>query len=121
MGEFYEKRESYDSLITRLKIEENVNIINRYLPNEELESYLTAADLVVLPYISASQSGILQLAFSSLTPVIVTDVGGLPEVVKDGHTGYIVPSRSSDALAKAIVKFFSEGEKISWKKILRVN
>ena len=71
-----------------------------------MEDYFLAADLVVLPYVSATQSGIVQIAYNYDRPVVSTNVGGLPEVVRDGETGYLVPPGDPQALADAIIRFF---------------
>ncbi|MCH7549762.1 MAG: glycosyltransferase [Candidatus Krumholzibacteriota bacterium] len=109
VGEFYEDRVPYETLISELDIGDRVRIVDRYVPNEEVEKYFKASDLVVLPYRSATQSGIVQTAFSFKIPVIVTRVGGLPDVVIDGKTGYIVPPDDPPALGAAIRRFFDEG------------
>jgi glycosyltransferase involved in cell wall biosynthesis len=83
-----------------------VIIVDKYIPNEEVGLYFSAADVVVLPYISASQSGIIQIAYGFNRPVITTDVGGLPDVVEDGVTGFIVPARNSKALSDSIIRYF---------------
>ena len=67
-----------------------------------------AADAVVLPYLSATQSGIIQIAYNFDKPVIATNVGGLAEVVIDGKTGFIVPPDNAPALAKAITRYYGE-------------
>ena len=64
--------------------------------------------MVVLPYESATQSGIVQIAYGFGKPVVVTDVGGLPDVVSDDKTGYIVPPQDSGALAGAVIRYFTE-------------
>jgi len=110
VGEFWEDKEKYIDLIKQLGIENYVHIIDRYVPNEEVDLYFSVADVVVLPYISATQSGIIQIAYGFDKPVITTNVGGLPDVVKDGETGFIVPSGDANALSKAIVSYF-EGNK----------
>jgi len=79
------------------------------VPDESVGEYFAASDLVVLPYVSATQSGITQVAYAFGLPVVSTDVGGLPEVVRDGETGYIVPSRDETALAGAVVEYFTGG------------
>lgn len=81
-----------------------------YTPDREVEKYFAAADLVVLPYISATQSGIVQIAYGFTKPVVVTDVGGLPDVVEDGSTGYIVEPGNSEAIAAAVIRFFKENQ-----------
>ena len=72
--------------------------------------YFAAADIVVLPYESATQSGIVQIAYGFEKPVIATKVGGLPEVVLDGKTGYVVPPKDHHALAEAVCRFFRENK-----------
>jgi glycosyltransferase involved in cell wall biosynthesis len=110
VGEFWDDKEKYTDQIKQLGIEKYVRIIDRYVPNEEVNLYFSIADVVVLPYISATQSGIIQIAFGFDKPVITTNVGGLPDVVKNGETGFIVPAGDANALSKAIVSYF-EGNK----------
>jgi glycosyltransferase involved in cell wall biosynthesis len=114
VGEFYEDKEPYQRMIQKLGIERSIRMVDRYVPNEEVSLYFSAADVVVLPYISASQSGIVQVAFGMERPVITTRVGGIPDVVSEGKTGYIVPPRDSTALADAILRFFREGTSVDW-------
>jgi glycosyltransferase involved in cell wall biosynthesis len=109
VGEFYDDRSRYDALVRDLGLGERVKIVAEHVPDEEVGEYFAAADLVVLPYVSATQSGITQVAYAFGLPVVSTKVGGLPEVVRDGETGYIVPSRSESALAGAVVRYFTEG------------
>ena len=133
VGEFYEKREPYDEQISGLSIGEHVRVVDEYVANEEVEKYFKAADLVVLPYLSATQSGIVQTSYSFGKPVVVTEVGGLPDVVTDGETGYVVPKNDAEALAAAIVRFFDEDqgarmtdniragrERFSWQRCVNV-
>jgi glycosyltransferase involved in cell wall biosynthesis len=108
VGEFYEPRAPYDALIASLGLESCVRVVDRYVPNEEVGAYFRAADVVVLPYLSATQSAIVQTAYSFGTPVVVTSVGGLPDVVADADTGFVVPPEAPDALAAAMVRFFAE-------------
>lgn len=108
VGEFYEDRGRYDALIERLGIGARLRVVDRYVPNEDVEMYFKAADVAVLPYRTATQSGIVQTAYSFHLPVIVTRVGGLPDVVRDGETGYVVPPDDPEALADAIRRFYSE-------------
>jgi glycosyltransferase involved in cell wall biosynthesis len=84
-----------------LGIEDHVTLVDRYIANEEVGVYFSAADAVVLPYITATQTGIVQIAYAFGKPAIVTNVGGLPEVVEDGKTGFVVEARSPRALADA--------------------
>jgi glycosyltransferase involved in cell wall biosynthesis/SAM-dependent methyltransferase len=105
-GEFWKNKADYETLIRERGLERNVRLVDRYVPNEEVGTYFAACDAVVLPYVGASQSGIVQLAYEFARPVIATTAGGLPDVVEDGATGYLVPPRDSRALAEAIVKMF---------------
>jgi glycosyltransferase involved in cell wall biosynthesis len=108
IGEFWDDKSPYLKLIEELGIAQAVTIVDRYIPNEELGLYFSAADVVVLPYVDATQSGVTQLAYGFEKPVITTLVGGIPEVVKDGETGLIVPPQDSEALGEAIVRYFEE-------------
>ena len=110
VGEFGADRENYQNLICELKIEDQVQVHDSYTPDREVEKYFAAADLVVLPYTSATQSGIVQIAYGFTKPVIVTNVGGLPDVVEDGSTGYIVEPENPEEIAEAVVRFFRENQ-----------
>lgn len=105
VGEFYDNPTEYEELINSLGIKEDVKMINQFVPNEEVEKYYNSSDLVMLPYRSATQSGILNVAYGFLKPVIVTDVGGLSEFVIEGKTGLIVAPESEQALSDGVDKF----------------
>jgi len=109
-GEFYEDEEKYIQQIKELGLEQAILLKTDYIPNEEVGLYFTAADVTVLPYLSATQSGIIQIAYNFDKPVITTDVGGLPEVIEPGKTGFIVPAADNHALAQAIIRFFRARE-----------
>jgi len=110
VGEFYEGKERYLAQIEKLGIGERVVVVDSYVPNEEVEKYFAACDVLALPYLSATQSAIVQVAYSFDRPVIVTAVGGLPEVVDDGVTGYVIPKEDPDALSDAITRFFGQDD-----------
>lgn len=110
VGEFGSDKEDYLKLIRELGIEDRVRVQDSYTPDREVEKYFAAADLVVLPYTSATQSGIVQIAYGFTKPVVVTDVGGLPDVVEDGKTGYVVEPGKPEALTGAVVRFFRENQ-----------
>jgi glycosyltransferase involved in cell wall biosynthesis len=78
-------------------------VYNDYISEEQVSTLFLQASVVALPYIDASQSGVIPLAYTSMKPVVATTVGGLPEIVDDGRTGYLVPPRDERALASAIV------------------
>jgi len=105
-GEFYDERQRYFEIITALGLATRVRVIDKYIPNEEVEIYFTACDLVILPYVSGTQSGIVQIAYSFCKPVVCTRVGGLPEVVVEGKTGFVVNPEDPHALAGAILTFY---------------
>lgn len=108
VGDFGEDREEYIQLIEQEQIGDYVQMVEGYIPDKEVEKYFAASDLVVLPYESATQSGIAQIAYGFELPIVATAVGGLPEVVLDGKTGYVVPPEDDQALGEAVVRFFKE-------------
>lgn len=91
-----------DGVITSSNIPQNTILINRFIEDEEINAIFKIAHVVVLPYISATQSGVIPLAYFYGKPVIATNVGALPEAVIHGETGLIVPPRDSSALRYAI-------------------
>lgn len=105
VGEFYEPRDRYARWLEDPALREKIVVVDRYVANEEVGTYMAAADAVVLPYRSATGSGIAQVAFGAGVPVIATRTGGLEEVVEDGVSGLLVPPASPDALARAIERF----------------
>ncbi|MSP12509.1 MAG: glycosyltransferase [Chloroflexi bacterium] len=107
-GEGWRNAPDYAAQIAKLNLSSRVTWINRYLPDEELKIYLDAADVAVLPYRSATQSGVVQLAFGGGLPVISTQVGGLAEAVEHGVTGLLVPPEDPLALAQAITSYYAD-------------
>jgi glycosyltransferase involved in cell wall biosynthesis len=83
---------------------------NEYVPDDKRTALFRQASIVVLPYIDASQSGVIPLAYTFAKPVVVTTIGSLPEMVEHGHTGYLVPPRDEQALADAIVPLLQDQE-----------
>lgn len=77
---------------------------NEFIPEDRAAAYFSRASVVVLPYIEASQSGVIPMAYSAGKPVVATTVGGLPEMVEHGRTGYLVPPRDSAQLAEAVIR-----------------
>jgi glycosyltransferase involved in cell wall biosynthesis len=77
---------------------------NEFISEERTADYFRRASIVVLPYIEASQSGVIPLAYSAAKPVVATEVGGLPEMVEHGRTGYLVAPRSASQLADSVVR-----------------
>ena len=106
-GEFYTDREPYLRQIAELGLQEDVVLHARFIPDEEVRYYFSAADCVVQPYKSATQSGVTQIAYQFCTPMIVTDVGGLAEIVPDGRVGYVAPP-TVEGVADAIERICDE-------------
>lgn len=108
VGESYEGTAHYLNRTRELGISDAVILHTEYVPNDSVSMYFSACDVVVLPYRSATQSGIVQIAYQFSRPVIATDVGGLSEVVLHEETGLIVPADDPEALANAILRFYDE-------------
>jgi glycosyltransferase involved in cell wall biosynthesis len=87
---------------------ENYEIINDFIPDEDVARLFQKASVVVLPYVDASQSGVVTLAFTFGKPVVVTKIGSIPEVVDHGEDGFIVEPRDSRALAQAIITILKD-------------
>jgi D-inositol-3-phosphate glycosyltransferase len=104
-GEFYEDENFYSEKIKALKLENNVLLHADFIPTDAVRYYFAAADLIVQPYRTATQSGISQVAYHFEKPMLVTNVGGLPEIVPHGKAGYVVePTPLS--IAEALIDFY---------------
>ena len=88
-GEYYSNEEAYQELIKELKIHESLELFTQFIPDDDIQHYFNAADCVVQPYKTATQSGVTQIAYHFEKPMIVTNVGGLPEIVPHGKVGYV--------------------------------
>lgn len=106
-GEFYSHKEKYLQLAQDLGIDHRIKWHTRFVPDEEVRYYFSAADLVVQPYKSATQSGVTQIAYQFAKPMLVTRVGGLAEIVPDGEVGYAVEP-NAEAIAEALQRFATE-------------
>ena len=127
-GEFYEPQSKYDEIIKELGLK-NITIHNKFIANEDVKNYFCACDLVVLPYKTATQSGVTQIAFHFEKPMLVTDVGGLSEIVKHGKSGYVCQP-NVEALSKTLIDFcenrpdfreslMEEKKKFSWEEMTK--
>lgn len=108
-GEYYGDEPYYAGLIDSLGLRERVHLFTEFIPNEAVRLYFSAADCVVQPYRTATQSGISQVAFHFEKPLIVTDVGGLSEIVPDGKVGYVVQPEPHQ-IADAIIRFYENSK-----------
>lgn len=131
-GEYYTDRKPYDAMLTTHPWRERIHQVAQFIPNEEVRYYFSACDLVVQPYHQATQSGITQIAYHFHKPMVVTNVGGLPELCPHGKVGYVVEPQPK-AIADGILRFFAERqgeqmaaamvkekEKYSWERFVKV-
>ncbi|NCI46214.1 glycosyltransferase [Sediminibacterium soli] len=108
-GEFYEDRKEYDELISRLGIAPQLILRTDFIADSEVRYYLSAADFVIQPYRNATQSGVTPLAYHFEKPMLVTNVGGLPDLVPDKKVG-IVTEPEPAAIADGILRLYELGE-----------
>ncbi|RMG80770.1 MAG: glycosyltransferase [Bacteroidetes bacterium] len=104
-GEFYDNKDEYLHLVNQLNIKNQVIFKDEFIPSEDVKKYFSAADIVVQPYLSATQSGVTQIAYHFETPMLVTNVGGLSEIVEHQKTGYVVQPDPKE-IAFALKHFF---------------
>ena len=129
-GEFYNNAEQYHELEKTLGLEEQLVWHSEFVPDSEVKYYFNAADIVVQPYKSATQSGVTQIAYHFEKPMLVTDVGGLSEIVPNGEVGYVTPVEAGQ-IATSLVDFFDnqrydgfvkniqvEKQQYSWRRMV---
>ncbi|MDL2238590.1 glycosyltransferase [Bacteroidales bacterium OttesenSCG-928-L14] len=129
-GEFYENEEKYRLLIKHYHLENEIILKDEFIPDSEVNLYFSACDIVAQPYKNATQSGITQIAYHFEKPMLVTNVGGLSEIVPDKKVGYVV-NVDTDEIVAALQDFFEnnrqqdfekniliEKEKYSWKNMV---
>lgn len=129
-GEFYDDKQLYLDMINEAGIENEVILRDNYIAEDMVKYYFSVADIVVQPYKTATQSGITQIAYSFGVPMIVSNVGGLAEIVPNNKVGLVVEPNAS-AIAMAIECFFeqklyakfhnnieAEKERFSWKQMI---
>jgi D-inositol-3-phosphate glycosyltransferase len=109
-GEFYEDSRPYKAMVDRFNISHEIILFERFINDNEVRNFFSAADLVVQPYRSATQSGVTQIAYHFEKPMLVTDVGGLREIVPDRVCGYVVRPDPKE-IADSIVDFFDNNRK----------
>lgn len=110
-GEFYASREKYLSLIEELGLQQEIVLHDHFIADEDVRYYFSAADCLTLPYRTATQSGVTQIAYNFSLPMIVTRVGGLPEIVADGKVG-IVCEPTVEAISESLQRIY-EGDTLS--------
>lgn len=108
-GEFYEDSKPYMDLIQQYQLQDSIILRTNFIPDSEVQYYLSAADCVIQPYKNATQSGVTPLAYHFEKPMVVTNVGGLPSLVPDRKVG-LVCEPAPESIASAILEFYSMGE-----------
>lgn len=129
-GEFYDDDTEYMNIIKKHQLEDVVILKNSFIPDDEVVNYFCAADIIVQPYRNATQSGVTQIAYHFNKPMLVTDVGGLKEIVPHNKVGYVVQPNGK-AVAEALIDFYQnnraqqfiegvkeEKKKYSWQKMV---
>jgi glycosyltransferase involved in cell wall biosynthesis len=105
-GEFWDEKQNYIDLISKLDINANVKIIDEYIQNEEIPFYFFASDIVILPYTSVTGSGLVQLAYGFNKPVVVSNIGALSQIVIDKKTGFLVEPEDPQGIADSIIDYY---------------
>lgn len=131
VGEFYVPRAPYDELISKYGLEDEVIIHPHFVPDSEVANWFCAADIIAQPYKTATQSGVTQIGYHFNKPMLVSDVGGLPEIIPHGKGGYVVKPEPEEVTA-ALLDFFnnkrysefvegikSEKNRFSWDKMVK--
>lgn len=116
-GEFYEDEDKYRAQIASNGLTDRVIIKNEFIADADLRKYFGAADLIVQPYKSATQSGVTQVAFHFEKPMLVTNVGGLGEIVHDHKMGYAVEP-NAEAIAQALTDYYTHNRQADYTTYL---
>ncbi len=119
VGEFYDDKAPYLEQIQSLGLQDKVVIVDQFIPDEQVKNYFNAADIIVQPYKSATQSGVTQIAYHFEKPMLVTDVGGLKEIVPNEVVGYATQPTPT-AIADALVDFFANDRKEAFERNIQV-
>jgi glycosyltransferase involved in cell wall biosynthesis len=113
-GEYYSSPESYIQLINNNNLQELIELRTDFIPDDEVTLYFSAADMVVQPYKSATQSGVTQIGYHFNKPMLVTNVGGLSEIIPDGKIGYVVEPEVLQ-IATALVDFYEHDRRVEFE------
>lgn len=129
-GEVYGSFDKYEKLIDESSLKNNIKVYNHYINDDMVSLLFSATDVLVLPYRSATQSGVVAMAYQLETPMVVTDVGALGDTIKQANTGLVISSVSPQEIAETIKAFFeadntifirnikAEKERLSWKRFI---
>ena len=129
-GEFYDNKQEYLDLMNELEISDNIILKSDFISSDNVKDYFCASDMITQTYKTATQSGVTQIAYSFERPILVTDVGGLAEIVPHNKVGYVT-SQNPTAIADSIIDFYKnnreeefslntikEKERFSWKSFV---
>jgi len=119
-GECYGSFDEYQMLIDKSRLKKNIHVFNTYIGDDEVPLFFSAADVCILPYKSATQSGITSIAFHFDLPLIATDTGGLKEIITHEKNGIIVNEVSSKAICEAIKLYFENSNKAKFAENISV-
>jgi glycosyltransferase involved in cell wall biosynthesis len=114
-GEFYEDDKYYHDIIEKNKLKDVVILATKFIPDNQVVDYFCAADIIVQPYKNATQSGVTQIAYHFEKPMLVTNVGGLAEIVPHNKVGYVTSQNPQD-IADAILDFFQQNKEAQFIK-----
>lgn len=117
-GEFYTDPQPYLNLIEQLDLSDKVILKTDFIPDNEVNKYFSCADIVAQPYKSATQSGVTQIGYHFNKPMLVTNVGGLPEIIPHNVIGYVVEPVASQ-IADGLADFFNTGKKSTFETNIR--
>lgn len=110
VGEFYDDEEKYYRIVKANNLSERVVFVKDFVPDSRVKYYFSASEIVAQPYKDATQSGVTQIAYHFNKPMVVTNVGALPEMVPDGKVGYVAEV-SAEAVADALLRYFNHPAK----------
>jgi D-inositol-3-phosphate glycosyltransferase len=118
-GEFYNDKEKYLQIIESAKLSNDIHLFDSFIPDSQVKYFFSLANVVVQPYKSATQSGVTQIAYQFNCPMIVTNTGGLPEMVKHNHVGFVVNPEKQE-IREAIDRFFNENKEEEFRSHVRI-
>lgn len=113
-GEPYTDMKKYTDWVKEHRLEQRVHFYNRYISDDEVTQFFSASDVCVLPYKSATQSGIAAIAYHFDLPIVATNVGGLQEIIQEGKTGFVAQEITGKAVAEKINAFYATRDKVDY-------
>ena len=117
-GEYYSNEEKYQNQIKELNLNDDVLVVNSFIKDSEVGQYFCSSDIIAQPYKNATQSGVTQIAYHFEIPILVTNVGGLPEMVPHNEVGYVT-SQSTAEIAEMLTKFYADNKEQEFKTNLK--